>query len=96
MRGQPFQVESHFFPAELAEEVALALGRDVAGAVPGDRAESKLLEQLAELRRLGRRVLDLLEAVGAHRIVIRDHRALRFVRIRSHEKLPRLRADEQW
>ena len=52
--------------------VALAIERDVLGAVLGDLHEAHALEQRAQRRRIGRRVLDELEAVGAHGIDLVD------------------------
>ena len=52
--------------------VALAVERDVLGAVLGDPHEAHALEQRAERRRIGRGVFDELEAVGAHRIDLVD------------------------
>ena len=48
--------------------VALAVERDVLGAMPGDLHEAHALEQAAKLGGIGRGVLDELEAVGAHGI----------------------------
>ena len=76
-------------------DVALAIQRHVLRAVLGDRREPHGLEQPAELLRLGRGVLDELEAVGAHRVVVADGRRRCVVRIRAHGKprmLVRLRA----
>ncbi len=52
--------------------VALAIERDVLGAVLGDLHEAHALEQLAEGDGIGSGVLDELEAVGAHGIDVVD------------------------
>ncbi len=49
-------------------DVALIVQRHVLGAMARDRRQSHALEQPAQQFRIGRRVLDELEAVGAHRI----------------------------
>ena len=43
--------------------------RDVLGAMAGHHREAHALEQRAQQDRIGRGVLDELEAVGAHRVV---------------------------
>src|SRR5439155_24907002 len=48
---------------------ALAVEGYILGAVPGDCRKPELLEHLPESDRIGRRIFDELEAVGAERIV---------------------------
>ena len=67
-------------------DVALPVERHVPGTVLGDRREAHGLEQVVELLRLGRGVLDELEAVGAHRVFVRDLGPRRVVRIRTHRE----------
>ena len=50
-------------------DVALLVQRDVLAAMAGHHREAHALEQRAQQDRIGRGVLDELEAVGAHRIV---------------------------
>jgi len=50
-------------------DVALAVQRDVLGAVAGDGREAHAIEQAPQQLRVRRRVFDELEAVGAHRVV---------------------------
>ena len=65
-------------------DVALAVEGDVLGAVPRHRREAHLLEQPVELLRVGMAELDELEAVGAHRVLVRDGGRRGIVRERSH------------
>jgi hypothetical protein len=65
-------------------DVALAIDRDLPGAVARDRQIAHQLEQRVQLFRSGMRVFDELEAVGAHRIVGADSRGRRVVRKWTH------------
>jgi hypothetical protein len=65
-------------------DAALAIERDVLGAVPGDLDIAHLAKQDAEFLRLGMRELDELEAVGAGGIVRADGCGRRVVRKWAH------------
>ena len=67
-------------------DVALPVKRHIPGAVLGDRREAHGPEELMKLLRFGRGVLDELEAVGAHRVFVRDLGSRRVVRIGTHRK----------
>ena len=57
-------------------DLALAVQRHVLGAVPRDHRKAQPLEQRAQQLRIGRGVLDELEAVGAHRVVVQITHAI--------------------
>ncbi len=65
-------------------DVALAIDRDLFGAVPRDRHVAHQLEQHVQRLRVGMRVFDKFKAVGAHRIVGADDRGRRVVRKWTH------------
>jgi hypothetical protein len=71
-------------------DVALAIDRDLLGLVAGDRRIAHQPEKRMQLFGLGMRVLDELEAVGAHRIVGADGGGRRVVRKRTHGESPKL------
>jgi hypothetical protein len=65
-------------------DIALAIDRDLFGAVAGDRHVTHQLEQRVQRFRIGVRVFDEFEAVGAHRIIGGDRRGRRVVRKWTH------------
>jgi hypothetical protein len=65
-------------------DVALAVERHILRAVPGDGRKAHLLEEGVELLGFRMAVLDELEAVGPHRVLVRDGGRRGIVRERSH------------
>ncbi len=65
-------------------DVALAIDRDLLAAVARDRRIAHQLEQPVQRRRVGVRIFDEFEAVGAHRVVGADDRCRRVVRKWTH------------
>ena len=75
-------------------DVALAIDRDLLGLVPGDRRIAHQPEQRVQLFGPRMRILDELEAVGAHRVVGADRGGRRVVRKWTHGRnLPDLRLE---
>ena len=72
-----------FFVDEVVD-VALAVDRDLPGAVTRDRGIAHQLEQRVQRPRVGMRVFDELETIGTHRIVGADDRGRRVVRKWTH------------
>src|SRR6185437_10052281 len=80
-------VASGFFIDEIVD-VALAIDRDLPGAVAGDRGISHQPEQRVQLLGLGMGVFDEFEAVGPHRIGGRYRRRRRVMREWTHGESP--------
>ena len=91
MRGDEVEaVRAGLFIDEIVD-IALAINRDLLGAVERDRDIAHPLEQRVQLFRLGVRIFDELEAVSAHRVVGADGGGGRVVRKRTHfANLPRM------
>ncbi|MGY4381508.1 hypothetical protein ACVWZ3_009147 [Bradyrhizobium sp. i1.3.6] len=68
-------------------DVALAVDRDLLALVAGDGRITHQLEQRVQLFRIGMRIFDELEPVGAHRIVGGDGGRRCIVRKRTHGAL---------
>ena len=75
-------------------DIALAINRDLLAAVERDRDIAHQLEQRVQLFRLGVRIFDELETIGAHRVVGADGGGRRVVRKRTHGESPRIDGTE--
>ncbi len=84
MRGDEVKAVGAGLLVEEVVDVALAVDGDLLAAAARHRRVAHQLEQSVQRLRLGMRVFDELEAVGAHRIVGADDRGRRVVRKWTH------------
>ncbi|MGY4300164.1 hypothetical protein ACVWXN_008259 [Bradyrhizobium sp. i1.4.4] len=87
MRGDEVEAVGAGLLVDEIVDVALAVDRDLLALVAGDGRITHQLEQRVQLFRIGMRIFDELEPVGAHRIVGGDGGRRCIVRKRTHGAL---------